>query len=133
MALSLGLNRIAAAARFSVSHTATAPPLLKCDSQAFMHEVCGSRLCAPDGAVPWVRGLCTHTDKYSPHGTAWSTRYYNEDDYAMYPDLTDRQRAILKPPSAHLWFPNGDPAGRPHEPYGRGRSRPDSRATTARI
>ena len=81
----------------------------------------------------WVRGLCTHTDKYSPHGTVWSTRYYNEDDYAMYPDLTDRQRAILKPPSAHLWFPNGDPAGRPQEPYGRGRSRPDSRATTARI
>ena len=39
--------------------------------------------------------------------------YYSEDDYEGYPDLTDRQRAILKPPSAHLWSPKGE-GGRVH-------------------
>ena len=32
-----------------------------------------------------------------------SSQYYDEAEYEGYPDLTDRHRAILKPPSAHTW------------------------------
>lgn len=51
------------------------------------------------GTLPW-RGegeRRTIFYKYSPHPISWSARYYNADDY---PDLTDRQRAILEPPNA---------------------------------
>jgi len=58
------------------------------------------------GTLPW-RG--THERrtlfyKYSPNPLSWAARYYHADDY---PDLTERQRAILEPPNAR--YP-----GRPH-------------------
>ena len=68
------------------------------------------------GAIPWTREDSSRRTlfyKFSPHGTSWSSQYYSEDDYEGYPDLTDRQRAILKPPSAHLWSPKGE-GGRVH-------------------
>eukprot|EP01051_Picozoa_sp_SAG22_P035965 SAG22_NODE_17173_length_310_cov_0.781991_1_plen_76_part_10 len=49
--------------------------------------------------------------KYSPHGTSWSSQYYDETEYDVYPDMTDRMRAILKPPSAHTWAPRGGRRG----------------------
>ena len=44
--------------------------------------------------------------KFSPHATSWAATFYDERDYEQYEDLTDRQRAILKPPSAHVWQPS---------------------------
>ena len=51
------------------------------------------------GTLPW-----TGTDerrtlffKYSPHPLSWAAHYPDADDY---PDLSDRQRAILEPPNA---------------------------------
>jgi hypothetical protein len=38
--------------------------------------------------------------KFSQLGGSHSKRYYNVEDYEQYPDLTDRQRAILAPPDA---------------------------------
>jgi hypothetical protein len=31
-------------------------------------------------------------------------QHYDERDYERHADLTDRHRAILKPPSAHVWW-----------------------------
>ena len=36
--------------------------------------------------------------KYTPHAAAWSPCYYNADHYG---DLSDRQRAMLMPPSVY--------------------------------
>lgn len=50
------------------------------------------------GTLPW-RGngeRRTLFYKYSPFPSAWSARYYNPNDY---PNLTEAQRAMLKPPS----------------------------------
>ncbi|MCS6862171.1 MAG: phytanoyl-CoA dioxygenase family protein [Abditibacteriales bacterium] len=58
------------------------------------------------GTLPW-RGKQERRTvfyKYSPHPLSWAARYYCADDY---PDLTERQRAILEPPNAR--YP-----GRPH-------------------
>ena len=63
------------------------------------------------GAIPWTREDSSRRTlfyKFSPHGTSWSSTYYNEEDYEIYEDLTDRQRAILKPPSAHTWSPKAN-------------------------
>jgi hypothetical protein len=52
------------------------------------------------GTVPW-RGpneRRTIFYKYTPHAVAWSPCYYNAD---LYGDLSDRQRAMLMPPSAY--------------------------------
>ena len=51
------------------------------------------------GTLPW-RGAGERRTlffKYSPHCLSWSARYYDAEDY---PDLSDRQRAILEPPNA---------------------------------
>jgi ectoine hydroxylase-related dioxygenase (phytanoyl-CoA dioxygenase family) len=51
------------------------------------------------GTLPW-RGRDerrTAFYKYSPAALSWAAGYYDADDY---PDLTDRQRAILEPPNA---------------------------------
>ena len=45
------------------------------------------------------------TDKYSPRGTSYASSYYDETEYT-YEDVTDRHRAILKPPSAMQWQPS---------------------------
>jgi hypothetical protein len=60
------------------------------------------------GTLPW-RGADerrTAFFKYSPPAVSWSAHYYDADDY---PDLTERQRAILEPPNAR--YP-GRPAAR---------------------
>ena len=44
-------------------------------------------------------------DKYSPRGTSYAASYYDETEYT-YEDVTDRHRAILKPPSAMQWQPS---------------------------
>ena len=44
-------------------------------------------------------------DKYSPRGTSYASSYYDETEYT-YEDVTDRHRAILKPPSAMQWQPS---------------------------
>lgn len=75
------------------------------------------------GAIPWTcatRSRRTLFYKFSPHGTSWSAQYYDEDHYARYPDVTDRHRAILKPPSAHVWAPKGQghhPNNRPRQAH----------------
>jgi len=55
------------------------------------------------GALPW-RGAGERRTlffKYSPHPLSWSRRYYNANEWsALYGDLTERQRALLEPPSA---------------------------------
>ena len=51
------------------------------------------------GSLPW-RGAGERRTifyKYSPHPVSWSARYYDAD---RWPDLTDRQRAILEAPNA---------------------------------
>lgn len=51
------------------------------------------------GTLPW-RGAGERRTifyKYSPHPVSWSARYYDAD---RWPDLTDRQRAILEAPNA---------------------------------
>lgn len=49
------------------------------------------------GTLPWRGGDERRTVfyKYSPEPLAWSRRYYVPDDY---PDLTERQRSLLRPP-----------------------------------
>ena len=44
-------------------------------------------------------------DKYSPRGTSYASTYYDQAEYT-YEDVTDRHRAILKPPSAMQWQPS---------------------------
>jgi hypothetical protein len=66
------------------------------------------------GAVPWTATDSSRRTlfyKFSPHGTSWSSSYFDEQSYEDYPDVTDRQRAILKPPSAHVWQPRKDVVG----------------------
>ena len=51
------------------------------------------------GTLPW-RGAGERRTlflKYNPHAIAWSARFYDRD---RYPNLTERQRAILEPPNA---------------------------------
>ena len=73
------------------------------------------------GAIPWTCPTSSRRTlfyKYSPHATSWSGQYYNQDEYARYEDVTDRHRAILKPPSAHTWVPKGmehHPQNRPKQ------------------
>ena len=53
------------------------------------------------GTVPWKNGgreRRTIFYKYCPHAVAWGPCYYNADHYG---DLTEKQRAILMPPSAY--------------------------------
>jgi hypothetical protein len=67
------------------------------------------------GTLPW-RGAGERRTlfyKYSPHASSWSASYYDPD---LYPDLTDRQRAILEGPNARY-------GGRPTDPTRSG-SRP---------
>jgi len=49
------------------------------------------------GTLPWQGSDERRTMfyKYSPEPLAWSRRYYTPDDY---PDLTDNQRNLLRPP-----------------------------------
>jgi hypothetical protein len=51
------------------------------------------------GALPWKGQEERRTlfFKFSPHPLSWSAKYFDADDY---PDLTDRQRAILEAPNA---------------------------------
>jgi len=51
------------------------------------------------GTVPWEGDGERRTIfyKYCPHAVAWSPCYYNADHYG---DLSERQRALLMPPSA---------------------------------
>ena len=52
------------------------------------------------GTLPW-KGLQERRTlfyKYSPHPSAWSRDYYNLDDY---PELTEAQKRILKPPGVY--------------------------------
>ena len=51
------------------------------------------------GTVPWEGDGERRTIfyKYCPHAVAWSPCYYNADRYG---DLSERQRALLMPPSA---------------------------------
>ena len=51
------------------------------------------------GTLPW-RGNERRTIfyKYSPPALSWASKYY---DAADYPDMTDRQKAILTPPRAY--------------------------------
>ncbi|MGH3488129.1 MAG: phytanoyl-CoA dioxygenase family protein [Actinopolymorphaceae bacterium] len=51
------------------------------------------------GTLPWHGADERRTAffKYSPAAVSWSASYYDADDY---PDLTERQRAILEPPNA---------------------------------
>ena len=51
------------------------------------------------GTVPWQGDGERRTVfyKYCPHAVAWSPCYYNADNYG---ELSDRQRAMLMPPSA---------------------------------
>ncbi len=53
------------------------------------------------GTLPW-RGNERRTIfyKYSPPALSWASTYY---DAAEYPDMTDRQKAILTPPRAHRY------------------------------
>jgi hypothetical protein len=52
------------------------------------------------GTIPWQGKTERWTIfyKYCPHAVAWNPCYYNADNY---PGLTDRQRAMLVPPSAY--------------------------------
>ncbi len=52
------------------------------------------------GTVPWKgnRERRTIFYKYCPHAVAWSPCYYNADRYG---DLSENQRDMLMPPSAH--------------------------------
>lgn len=51
------------------------------------------------GTLPWTGTGERRTlfYKYSPCGISWSARYYRAEDY---PDLSERQRAMLEPPNA---------------------------------
>ncbi|MCC7494051.1 MAG: phytanoyl-CoA dioxygenase family protein [Fimbriimonadaceae bacterium] len=51
------------------------------------------------GTLPWTGADERRTlfMKYSPHPLSWSARYY---DATRWPDLSERQRAILEPPNA---------------------------------
>lgn len=51
------------------------------------------------GTLPWRARAERRTlfFKYSPAPLSWAARYYDADDY---PDLSERQRAILEPPNA---------------------------------
>ena len=51
------------------------------------------------GTLPWQGKDERRTAffKFSPPAVSWSATYYDADDY---PDLTERQRAILEPPNA---------------------------------
>lgn len=51
------------------------------------------------GALPWKGQDERRTVffKFSPHPLSWASKYFNADDY---PDLSDRQRAILEAPNA---------------------------------
>jgi hypothetical protein len=52
------------------------------------------------GTIPWQGDgeRWTIFYKYCPHAVAWGPCYYNSDNY---PGLTERQRAMLMPPSAY--------------------------------
>ena len=52
------------------------------------------------GTIPWQGEdeRWTIFYKYCPHAVAWGPCYYNSDNY---PGLTERQRAMLMPPSAY--------------------------------
>ncbi len=54
------------------------------------------------GTLPWTAAAPRRTlfYKFSPHGTSWSSAYYDPDDYRGYPDVDDRKLAILEPPNA---------------------------------
>ncbi|GIX06246.1 MAG: hypothetical protein KatS3mg115_0649 [Candidatus Poribacteria bacterium] len=62
------------------------------------------------GTLPWKGKQERRTlfFKYSPHPLSWSARYFDPD---AYPDLTERQRAILEPPNARY----------PGRPFARGK------------
>lgn len=56
------------------------------------------------GTLPWTAGHERRTVfyKYSPAPISWDDRYYDPD---AYPDLTERQRAMLRRPSVKLRMP----------------------------
>lgn len=51
------------------------------------------------GTLPWNGADERRTVffKYSPHALSWAAYFYDADDY---PNLTERQRALLEPPNA---------------------------------
>ena len=52
--------------------------------------------------MPWTVDAKRNTlfYKYSPHGSSWSSDFFNPDDFRDYPDVDDRKLAILEPPNA---------------------------------
>ena len=63
------------------------------------------------GTLPWTseQPRSTIFYKFSPHSSSWGAYYFDPDDYRHYPDITDRQLAILEPPNARY-------RGRPTRP-----------------
>ena len=63
------------------------------------------------GTLPWTSDAPRTTVfyKFSPHSSSWGAYYFDPDDYRQYPDVTDRQLAILEPPNARY-------RGRPTRP-----------------
>ena len=54
------------------------------------------------GTLPWEaeESRTTLFYKFSPHGTTWSSDWFDPEDYAVYADVDDRMLAILEPPNA---------------------------------
>lgn len=54
------------------------------------------------GTLPWQVDAKRQTAffKFSPHGTSWTADYFDPSDFVHYPDVTDRQLALLEAPNA---------------------------------
>jgi hypothetical protein len=54
------------------------------------------------GTLPWRINKPRQTAfyKFSPHGTSWTADFFDPGDFTDYPDITNRQLALLETPNA---------------------------------
>lgn len=64
------------------------------------------------GTLPWTSEATRKTVfyKFSPHGSTWSSDFFNPDEFREYSDMDDRKLAILEAPNARYH-------GRPTDPF----------------
>ena len=75
--------------------------ILRVGNAVRVADVSGQLMCAArclrrltHGTLPWTQDYDRRTlfYKYSPRGTSYSQRYYDENEYKSYDDVTDRHR-----------------------------------------
>ena len=69
------------------------------------------------GTLPWRVDAKRQTAfyKFSPHATSWTADYFNFEDFTRYPDMTDRQLALLEAPNARYAGRRTRPSSKPDQ------------------